>query len=115
MTGAGARRKGIKFEREIARQLRRRWIGAHRGRQERFGHDACDVENTPFWIECKRERRVNIQRAMEQAQAATLAHFEQLVRNCPDDSQVKPPRAPVVISQDDYGEILVTLRLEDWL
>ena len=93
-----SRTKGHAFERKIARALRDIWFDAKRGLQSRGGgKDACDVEGTPYHIECKRERRVNIRTAMHQAN---------------EDTHGRPP---TVISQDDHGEILVTMQFKWWL
>lgn len=107
MSGRYSRTKGHSFEREIARLLRPLYPQARRGLQYRDGVEACDVEGTPFHIECKRMKKVDIKKAFAQAKK---------------DCQGK--RIPIVISKEDRQEILITLDadgelltipFEDWL
>ena len=42
-----------------------------RGYQTRAGSEAPDVDLTPFWIECKRGKKVNLRAALRQATEAT--------------------------------------------
>ena len=56
--GASNRTKGHSFERLIARQLREFWPDARRGLQYQDGHDCPDVVGTPFFIECKRMKKI---------------------------------------------------------
>jgi len=52
--GRSARRKGITFERAIAKRFRRWWPNAKRGLQPQGGGNAPDVDNVSrFWVECK--------------------------------------------------------------
>lgn len=97
MTGKGARRKGHNFEREIANTLKPIFEKARRGFQAREGTEFCDVEGTPYWIECKRCKRVSVRAAYDQA-----------VRD-------SDGREPVVISKEDRGMPLVTMHLETFL
>lgn len=58
--GRKSRRKGHSFERYVA-QLFRRWFpDARRGLQYRDGKECCDVEGTPYWIECKRRKHIGL-------------------------------------------------------
>lgn len=93
-----SRRKGHDFERHIALWLRKFWPGAKRGLgQARDGSEVCDVEETPYWVECKRGRAVNVRAAMKQAEEATDG------------------RKPIVVHKSDNGPTLVTMKLEHWL
>ena len=49
-----ARNKGLAFEREIAKRMRRWFPDARRGLQFQDTEYCPDVINTPFFIECKR-------------------------------------------------------------
>ena len=100
MNGAGSRRKGAAFERELARQFREAMpdAGIRRGLQCRTGEEAPDVEVPCFWVEAKHHHRTNARAAMRQALA-----------NCP------PGRWPVAVCKDDRAEPLVTMQLEDFL
>ena len=50
--GKMQRRKGHNFERKIAAQLNPIYPQTRRGLQYRDGEECCDVEGTPFHIEC---------------------------------------------------------------
>lgn len=65
------RRKGHNFERQVAAEFRTIWPEASRGAQSRSGDDAPDVDNTPWWVECKCGKRPSIPAAVKQAVAAT--------------------------------------------
>jgi hypothetical protein len=98
MKAAGRRAKGNAFERQVATECREVWPAAQRGlRQTRDGAESADVEQTPYWIECKADERRPIERAVAQALAATDG------------------RPIAVVSKRNRGELLVTMRLEDWL
>jgi hypothetical protein len=91
------RQKGANYERYVAHRLAEVWPDAKRGYQFRGGDEQPDVTGTPYHIEAKHRQRVFIQRAMQQAVA---------------DSDGRPP---VVVSRDNHGGDLVTMRLDDWL
>jgi hypothetical protein len=57
----------------------------------------ADVENTPFWVECKRGRRTRIVPALEQARRDTDG------------------RPPVAVTRNDHGEWVVSMYLKDWV
>ena len=97
MGGAHSRRKGHNFERYVANKFKPYFPKARRGLQYRDGMECPDVIGVPFHIECKRHKRVNIQRAFEQAVKETNG---------------KPP---IVVSKDDGGEELITFYLDDFL
>jgi hypothetical protein len=97
--GKMSRTKGASFEREIATTMRQVFPGARRGLgQARSAREVPDVDGTPYWIECKNHRRVNIQKAFAQATTDTDA-----------------ARAPVVVSKDLRTEVLVTMALSTFL
>jgi bifunctional DNA-binding transcriptional regulator/antitoxin component of YhaV-PrlF toxin-antitoxin module len=54
----------------------------------------ADVEGTPYWIEAKRHKRCSIPAAWRQAVEATDG------------------RPIMVVTKDDGGEVLVTVKLE---
>ena len=104
MRPGGSRRKGTRFEREIARLLSES-LGedCRRGCQARDGSDSPDVLLDGWWIECKRGRRPNIMAAMEQA-------------TCASTRVIGRARAvPVAICRADLGETTCTMYLEDWI
>lgn len=55
--GRANRRRGHQFQREVAELFRRWFPKARRGLQDRDGEEFCDVEGTPYWIECKRRKK----------------------------------------------------------
>lgn len=64
-----SRRKGVEAERELAAWLRGFGIDARRGAQRQGGPDTPDVVAAlPFHVECKRVERLNVGRAVEQAE-----------------------------------------------
>lgn len=77
--GKKSRTKGAAFEREIAKAMRPHWVEARRGGHDQAGpHGSPDVDGTPYWVECKRYRKITrgiILAAHEQAdRAADRAH-----------------------------------------
>jgi hypothetical protein len=93
-----SRTKGHSFERAVANILKVLFPKAKRGlSQTRVGNEVSDVEGTPYWVECKRHKKCNIQEAFTQAETDR------------DD------RNPVVISKDDHGPILVTMSIDTFL
>ncbi len=105
--GAGVRRKGHNFERAIAGilsealgfQFRR---GLHQTRSG--GAETSDVISPDIprlHIECKKGKRTNIKGALAQAHE--------------DIKASKENRIPLIVTQDDRDDVLVTMRLQDWL
>jgi hypothetical protein len=69
--GARSRRKGAAFERWVANRFREVWPNAVRGvGQTQKGSTLCDVEGTPWNVECKVGQRPNIYAAIAQSEAA---------------------------------------------
>jgi len=97
--GLYSRNKGKRWEREVARLMREIFGNSvHRGWQARSPEDACDVDGTPFWIECKVGRKTNIKAALSQSL-----------------NTAKKGRCPVAICKDDMQEPTATMFLYDWL
>lgn len=71
MSGRRSRTKGKGYEREVANALKPVYPDARRGWQSRQGDDEADVEETPWWIECKVGAAPNVWGAFKQADAAT--------------------------------------------
>jgi len=98
--GALSRRKGRRFEQELARSFRAAMPGAEvrRGLQSRGGEEVPDVECPIFWIEAKRGKKPNIRAALRQAADAA-----------PKD------RVPLAVIRDDRQEAVVALSLENFI
>jgi PHD/YefM family antitoxin component YafN of YafNO toxin-antitoxin module len=96
--GKLSREKGKAFERAVAKVLRPLFGSRiRRGFQTRSGRDESDVEGTPWWIECKHERCVNVRKAMAQAQLATDG------------------RPVVVIAKDNNAPPFICMSLDAWV
>lgn len=101
--GAGARRKGAQFERDIAKRLSdvtgqtwKRGLGQARDGGTEHSDVYCD--DIPIHLELKNQKRCDIKKAMLQAL-----------------EDRKTDTIPVVITKDTGKDTLVTIRLEDFL
>lgn len=93
------RTKGKRHEQDIARKLRAIFGECvKRGWQARTGSDACDVEGTPFHVEC--------------AVGAAPPLWQKLAQAERDAS---PGRVPVVFARRDREEGVVLMREADFL
>jgi len=98
--GKASREKGKRFERAVARLFRDELgLDAWRGRQERTGESAPDVDVPGLWVECKSQRLTNPRAALAQAIA---------------DSKGSPDRIPIAVTKDDRQVPIVTMRLADF-
>lgn len=103
MNGAGCRRKGHDFEREMARVLAEVFgaENSRRGIQYRSGSEVPDVEVPAFWVECKRGRRTSIRAAL--LQACEACHEKKwLLAICKDDNE----RAIASMYLEDFLDLL---------
>lgn len=103
--GASEARKGKAWERAVNRCLRVLWPGVYRGDQRRLGGagagEGCDNEGTPYWIESKRWKKVNVEAALAQARAKQREKGD--------------TRVPIVIAKSDNKEPIVVVPLYAWL
>jgi len=101
MTGRSCRRKGVEWEREVARRLAEVFgkVGARRGIQCRGGAETADVVTPALWVECKAGRLTNPRAALRQAarDAARTGLW------------------PIAICKDNKEEPHVTMGFEDFL
>lgn len=103
--GRGARQKGFQFERDLAKMLTERLSIPFKrglGQTRNGGAEVCDVysEEIPWLhIEAKRQKKCNIKAALKQA--------------IEDIGEQK--KFPVAITKDDHEDILVTMKLGDWM
>lgn len=96
-----ADRKGKDFEREIVRLLKPIWKTAHRGRQS-GNNDAStcpDVDGTPLWIQCKREKK-----------KITWNYYFRLEEDNRDKAEDNRPVA--VIGRTDNDKTMVLMELQ---
>lgn len=64
-----SRAKGQRGEREWVEYFKQWWPFASRGLSQTAGASTPDVDQTPFWIECKIGKRINLFAAYEQAKS----------------------------------------------
>lgn len=93
--GKTNRRKGHQFERDVAKLFRRWFPEARRGLQYRDGRECCDVEGTPYWIECKRRKKIG------------WRALESIFKKIESDG-----RPVILISKCDHQPIIINLSKE---
>lgn len=101
MPGKHSRAKGAGYEREIANFLKSYGYDAKRsGQYQSQSSDAApDVSGfPPFWVECKRMKRIVIHGWMQQAIESS-----------------QPADIPIVICRGDGKSSLVVIDLEDFM
>jgi hypothetical protein len=105
-TGSSSRRKGHNFERETAEFFRRFFPNARRGlAQTRNSGETADVEETPYWVECKRGK-VNITAALRQAREQTDGRLPIVVYKFDRE------RVGVAMDLDVFEKLLLVLHPE---
>lgn len=97
--GAASRNKGANAERELANLIRDNW-GYPTKRGKVFYHESDVIGLNGIHIECKRQERLNIWQAMEQAV---------------NEAEKRQDGVPAVFHRKDRTEWLVTMRLKDWI
>ena len=100
--GAGARRKGAQFERDLAKLIKEKTsLDAKRGlgQSRSGGEEVSDVDVHYIHIEAKRHKRCNIKAALRQAISDSSANG----------------KIPIAITKDDRESILCTMLFEDWI
>lgn len=100
--GAGARRKGAQFERDLAKLITEKTnVDAKRGlgQTRSGGEEVSDVDMDYIHIEAKRHKRCNIKAALRQAIS---------------DAAVNG-KIPVAVTKDDREPILCTMLFDDWI
>lgn len=94
-----SRAKGKRGELEIAKILRDHGYEARRGQQYSGANGDADVIGVPgVHIEVKRGQQLNIEKAMQQAEA-----------------DKRPGEMPVVFHRKNGEDWKATMRLDDWL
>lgn len=113
--GKRSRDKGKRGELEACEALADVWPNLQRTyHQSRAGSDAPDIDGPgcPAWIEVKRQERINVHEAMEQALEAAQPRYEgvPIFRKPTVDPFSRPP---VIVHRRSRGEWLVTMRAKD--
>jgi len=117
--GKRSRDKGHAWEREVAILLRPIWPDAERNiAQSRTAkREGCDVEKTPYWIECKVGAVINLAAAYAQAEADSDGREVIVIAKA-------DRRRPVVygnvwsltgLGSAKWADLMVTADLEEWL
>ena len=101
MNGATSRRKGVEWERAVARRLALVFgkLGVKRGLQYRDGGECPDVITPAFWVECKAGRLTNPRAALRQA----------------EKDAARKGLWPIAVCKDSRQEPHVTMSFEDFL
>jgi hypothetical protein len=101
MTGRSCRRKGVEWERAVARRLVEVFgkLGVRRGLQYRGGDECPDVITPALWVECKAGRLTNPRAALKEATKCAA----------------RKGLWPVAICKDDKRDAHVTMGFEDFL
>lgn len=101
--GKRSRRKGVAWEQAVNRCLRVLWPDVYRGSQNTAGRvtdSACDNEGTPYWIESKRWKKVNVEAALAQAREK--------------QAEKGDTRVPVVLAKSDFKEPIAVVPMFDF-
>lgn len=100
-----SRTKGHAFEREVAATLRDVYPEAERciAQTRTAAREGCDVEGTPFWIECKVGAHPNVLGAMRQARRD---------RDGRPASEPRDMRPVLVVAQRTREPATVTMELD---
>jgi hypothetical protein len=104
LNGAGCRRKGAEWEREVTRRLAAIFGEGRvrRGLQYRDGAECADVIAPGLWVECKRGRQTNPRAALRQATSDSEGKGMWAIAVCKDDHEP----AFAVIALDDLCDLL---------
>ena len=98
--GRLSRTKGAAYERQIATRMREIYPAAKRGLgQARAGHEVDDVEGTPWWVQTKHTKVLNLLAALSQAKR--------------DADAAKDSRPPLVIGRRDRERDVACMYLDD--
>jgi len=99
--GKASRAKGVRGELHCRDLMRRVWPKSYRSGDQWGQGQHCDVEGTPFWIECKHGARINLWAALRQAE---------------EDSAAAGDDRPIVLYlRLDRRPPVIVMRANDWI
>ena len=109
MTGRSCRRKGVEWERAVARRLAQVFgkLGVRRGLQYRDGGECADVITPAFWVECKAGKLTNPRAALRQAKRDAARKGLWPIAVCKDNKQ----EPHVTMGFEDFLELLAEWQL----
>lgn len=97
--GRASRNKGARGEVELAHILRDTYgYDVHRGYVQFHQSDIVGLNG--IHVECKRQEKLNLEKAVEQAT---------------EEAQKREDGIPTVFHRKNRGDWLVTMKLEDWI
>lgn len=112
--GRRSRAKGAQWEREVARVLAAIWPGAERNiaQSRTAAREGCDVEGTPYWVECKCGAGVDLRAAWKQAEGDRDADLRPIVLVVKEDR-----RRPYVVCEASVNGVAVLARVyfSEWV
>lgn len=110
MGGKASRTKGHSYERKIAKVFRKYFPLAKRGFQTRGGTaEAPDVDGTPWYIECKRQKsNANLRRALMQAESGQYVTTE-------EGTFRRDLRPPMAVCKNDRERDMMCMYLDDFM
>ena len=97
-----SKQKGNRFERLIANALAVIWGGAKRAIQARSGGEACDVEGTDYFVECKFYKKIGLFRWWGKAVADRAA--------AGDNREIA-----LAMTENGTSQVLVCITLEEFI
>lgn len=102
--------KGHSYERTIANLFKKYFPLAKRGLQNRGGTaEAPDVDGTPWYIECKRQKaNCSLRRALMQAEAGQYVVTE-------EGTTRRDLRPPMAICKNDRERDMMAMYLDDFM
>lgn len=105
--GKTSRRKGRDYQARLAKRFRDNGTftnasSTHSAQSRRQGYKPPDIEGTPYWIECKHRKTINVLDSIKQAEDEAL--------NAKDER----PALAILKWHGDRGEPIVAMRLKDF-
>ena len=108
--GRGNRNKGKVYERKIANFYKELGFPAKRTIQSRQGYEGCDVQGTPWWVECKHTKSIGVVLDWWQQTKSDIlkGRAKSII-----DSHTLPPHSVLHIRENGADD-LVVISLAHW-